>query len=57
MSLGENIKNARIAKGLTQSQLANALSTKEEHYGNTTISNWENGNNRPDAEMLIFNLL
>ena len=52
MSLGENIKKARLAKGWTQSQLANALSSEEEHYGNTTISNWENDINRPDAEII-----
>lgn len=52
MSLGENIKKARVSKGWTQSQLADALSSKDEHYGNTTISNWENDINKPDAEII-----
>ena len=41
MSLGENIRNARIKKGITQEQLAELISDDEMKFGNTAISNWE----------------
>ena len=52
MSLGENIKNARNSKKLSQKELAEALSTEKETIGNTTISNWENNINKPDADLI-----
>lgn len=52
MSLGENIKNARIKKGLTQEQLAELISDDEITFGNTAISNWEKGISKPDADTL-----
>ena len=52
MSLGENIKNARIKKGLSQQKLAELISDEKITFGNTAISNWENGINRPDADIL-----
>lgn len=52
MSLGENIKKARLNKKLTQQELAEAISNKENTYINTVISNWENNINKPDADTL-----
>lgn len=52
MSLGDNIRAARIAKKMSQKELAEAISTKEESFGNTTISNWENNLNKPDADTI-----
>lgn len=54
MSLGENIKNARISKGLTQEQLADLISGDEIKFGNTAISNWEKGTSKPDADTLCL---
>lgn len=44
---GDRIRGARKAAGLTQRELA-------EHLGvaNTSISNWEKGLSRPDADMI-----
>lgn len=42
-----NIKNARIAANLKQSELATML-----NVGQTTISNWETGYSSPDIESL-----
>lgn len=47
MSLNDELKMARKAKGLTQDDVAKALGAK-----NTTISNWENGVSRPDVDSL-----
>ena len=44
---GETIRKARKALGLTQRQLAEKLGV-----GNTSISNWEKGLSRPDADMI-----
>ena len=44
---GEVIRNARKALGLTQRQLAELLSVS-----NTSVSNWEKGLSRPDADMI-----
>ena len=54
MSLGENIRNARINKKLSQQQLAELISTKETTFGNTAISNWENGTSKPDADTICL---
>lgn len=54
MSLGKNIKDARIAKGMSQKELADAISTDEETFGNTSISNWENNINKPDADTIAL---
>ncbi len=48
-SIGSNIRNARKNKKLTQIQLANILGVS-----NSTISDWENDNHRPDPDMIQF---
>lgn len=52
MSLGDNIRTARIQKKLQQKELAELLSSKGEVVGNTTISNWENGTSKPDPDTI-----
>ncbi len=47
MSIGENLKAARKAIGLTQTDVAAQLGV-----ANTTLSNWENGVSRPDVDNL-----
>lgn len=47
MDLGQQIKQARTQKGLTQAQLADEM-----HVTRQTISNWENGRSVPDYVML-----
>ena len=44
---GDRIREARKAAGLTQRQLADRLGVS-----NTSISNWEKGLSRPDADMI-----
>ena len=44
---GEIIRNARKALGLTQRQLSDKLGVS-----NTSVSNWEKGLSRPDADMI-----
>ena len=44
---GETIRNARKSLGLTQRQLAEGLGVS-----NTSVSNWEKGLSRPDADMI-----
>ena len=44
---GDRIRDARKAAGLTQRQLADRLGVS-----NTSISNWEKGLSRPDADMI-----
>lgn len=44
---GDRIRDARKAAGLTQRQLAERLGVS-----NTSISNWEKGLSRPDADMI-----
>ena len=44
---GEVIRNARKSLGLTQRQLAQQIGVS-----NTSISNWEKGLSRPDADMI-----
>lgn len=46
-AIGRNIHKFRKKKGLTQSELAEILGVK-----NTTISNWETGDNNPPADLL-----
>ena len=45
--IGKNIKDLRIANGLTQDQLAEKLFVTRQ-----TVSNYENGKSRPDIDML-----
>ena len=45
--IGKNIKDLRIAKNLTQDQLAEKLFVTRQ-----TVSNYENGKSRPDIDML-----
>lgn len=47
MQLDKNITKLRKQRGLTQEQLANILNVSV-----TAVSKWENGNNRPDIEIL-----
>ena len=45
--LGENIKNLRVAKGLTQEQLGYEMGVSAQ-----TVSRWENSVTYPDITML-----
>lgn len=47
MKLNEQIKEIRLDHHLSQEQMANQL-----HVTRQAISNWENGRNLPDSEML-----
>ncbi len=47
-SIGEQIRDARKAKGLTQDALAEAM-----HVSRSSVANWENGRRIPDGEMLL----
>jgi len=47
MSFGSNLKNARIAKDLTQKELADMIGAKH-----NSISNWENDQNKPDPDLI-----
>ena len=44
---GDIIRNARKSMGLTQRQLADRIGVS-----NTSISNWEKGLSRPDADLI-----
>ena len=46
--LHERIKSLRIARGLNQVQLGNALGVTKQ-----CVSNWENDNIQPSVEMLV----
>lgn len=46
-SFGQRLKEARQNKGLTQKQLADLIKAKH-----NSVSNWENDQNRPDADTL-----
>lgn len=48
MSLANNLKEARINKGLKQEELANLIGKSK-----NVISNWERGDNKPDADTLF----
>lgn len=52
MSVGDNIRTARINQGMTQYQLAEMLQQKGAIVGNTTISNWEKGISKPDPDTI-----
>lgn len=54
MSLGDNIKKARINKGMTQKQLSEKL-----NVAYNSISNWENSVSKPDPDtiLLLCNIL
>lgn len=47
MTIGNNLKKCRMAKGLTQEQLAQRL-----HVTRQTVSSWERNNSHPDIEQL-----
>ena len=47
--LGENIKNARKALGLSQEELAIKINVVRQ-----TVSKWEKGLSVPDSDMLIM---
>lgn len=46
-SVGSNIQKARLALGLTQPQLAEALQARA-----NTVSRWESGERLPDLEVI-----
>lgn len=46
--LNENIKKLRLARGISQVELASALSVSKQ-----CVSNWENDNIQPSVEMLV----
>lgn len=48
MDFGEQIKNIRTGRNLTQQQMADKLKISRQ-----AVSNWENNRNLPDIEMLI----
>lgn len=61
MDLGKKIKEARINSKLSQKELADKITAlaKEKgyedlSYGNTAISNWENGTSKPDADTIFL---
>ena len=45
--IGSRIRRFREDKGMSQKQLADLL-----HVSNSRVSNWEQGINRPDADIL-----
>lgn len=45
--IGDRIRFYREKKKLTQQELADSI-----HVTNSRVSNWEQGQNRPDADML-----
>lgn len=47
MSFGSNLKRARIAKGLTQKELAAMIDARH-----NSVSNWENDQNKPDPDTI-----
>ena len=51
MKIETRIKELRLEKELTQSDLAKAISTSQRNIGR-----WENGENEPTASFLIENL-
>lgn len=48
MALCDNIRDSRKKKHLTQKQLA-----KKVGVSHNTISDWESGNHKPDADMIM----
>ena len=49
MSFGENLKNIRKQRSITQEELAEALGVSRQ-----AISKWESGNGYPETEKLII---
>ena len=47
MSFGSNLRTARIARNLTQKELADKIGAKH-----NSISNWENDQNKPDPDLI-----
>ena len=47
IKIGENIKELRTSRGITQSELADNLFVTPQ-----TVSRWENGQSYPDIEQL-----
>ncbi len=47
LRVGNIIKNARLAKGLTQRQLGDKIGKS-----NNVLTNWEKGTNSPDVDMI-----
>ncbi len=48
ITIGENIKQLRRSKGMTQEQLAEIL-----NISNAAVSKWERGDSFPDITMLF----
>lgn len=48
MDVGEQLREIRTDRGLTQEQVASQLNVSRQ-----TISNWENNKNLPDLEMVV----
>lgn len=48
MTLNENIRNLRLARNLSQVDLAKALGVTKQ-----SVSNWENNNIQPSIDMLV----
>lgn len=48
MTLNENIRQLRLARNLSQVDLANALGVTKQ-----SVSNWENNNIQPSIDMLV----
>jgi transcriptional regulator with XRE-family HTH domain len=48
-TIGDNIKKYREAKGLTQKEVAEAAGKTK-----NVVSNWENGDNKPDADTITI---
>lgn len=46
-TIGQNIKNARIAKGITQLELAGLAGMRRDKSGSSSICNIENGSHFP----------
>jgi repressor LexA len=52
MSIGDNIRKARLNLGMNQHELSNKLVKQGINVGNTTISNWENNISKPDPDTI-----
>lgn len=48
ISIGENIRRLRLARGITQEQLAEVL-----NISNAAVSKWERGGSFPDITLLF----
>ena len=48
MEFGERVKAVRMGAGLTQEQFASRIGVTRQ-----AVSNWENGRNLPDIEVVI----